>query len=70
MFSLPYLAGPRSVVDADHLIAAHGTGAAAEAATRADRSRSLGNHIHFCHWRQVERLIDLLAAPEAVGTVH
>ena len=70
MFLLPYLADPRSVVDADHLIDAHGTGAAAEAAARADRSRSLGNHVHFCHWRQVERLIDLLAAPEPVGTVH
>lgn len=60
----------RSVSDADQLITAFGALACAEASARADRSRDLGNHIHFCHWRQVERLIALMASPEAVGTVH
>jgi hypothetical protein len=30
----------------------------------------MGNHIHLCRWRQIERLIDLLAREAAVGTVH
>jgi hypothetical protein len=67
---MPYLADRRAVADADQLIAAFGAGAAFEAATRADRSRDVGNHVHFCHWRQIERLIGLLAAERAVGTVH
>jgi hypothetical protein len=41
-----------------------------EAASRADRSRSLGNVIHFCHWRQVERAIQMLCGSEVTGSVH
>ena len=41
-----------------------------EAASRADRSRNLGNQVHYCRWRQIERLIALLSTPHAVGTVH
>lgn len=70
MFAVPYLPDVRSVSDADQLIAAFGARACDEAAARADRSRELGNHIRFCHWRQVERLIELLSIPGAVGTVH
>lgn len=66
---LPHL-DQRSVSDADQLIAAFGPLACAEAAARADRSRDVGNHLRFCHWRQVERLIELLSIPGAVGTVH
>ncbi len=47
-----------------------GLAAGGEAAARADRSRDLGNHIHFCRWRQIERLIELLSSDEAIGTVH
>jgi len=65
-----YLADVRALSDADHLIATFGDSAALEAAARASRSRDLGNYIHFCRWRQVERLIDLLERREAVGTVH
>ena len=39
-------------------------------AALADRSRDLGNHIHFCRWRQIERLIVLMSVGRAVGTVH
>lgn len=70
MHPLPFLGHPRPVPDAEELIAAHGDGAAAAAAARADRSRGLGNHIRFCHWREVERLIALLGLTQAVGTVH
>lgn len=58
------------VADAADLIATFGDSAALEAASRASRSRDIGNHLHFCRWRQVERLIDLLASPAAVGTIH
>lgn len=67
---LPHLCDPREVADAVALIALLGTEAGCEAASRADRSRTLGNHIHYCRWRQIERLIDLLSVQHAVGTVH
>jgi hypothetical protein len=70
-FPAPYIADAREAADAAELIAAFGPAAAAtEAAARADRSRDLGNHIHFCRWRQIERLIVILAADQATGTVH
>ncbi|ANI78709.1 MULTISPECIES: hypothetical protein [Sphingobium] len=67
---LPYLSDRRSYEDAAELIAAFGDNAGYEAAARADRSRDLGNYIHFCHWRQIERLIVLLTHDAALGTVH
>lgn len=66
----PYLADRTQLTAATELIVRYGVHAAAEAASRADASRDVGNHIHFCRWRQVERLIDLMAAGRAVGTVH
>ncbi len=66
----PYIADAREAAAAADLIVAFGPAAATEAAARADRSRDLGNHIHFCRWRQIERLIAILAADEATGTVH
>ena len=68
--NLPYLADTTSVFDAAELIRLHGEDAGCEAAARADRSRDLGNHIHFCRWRQIERLIVLLSIDQSVGTVH
>ena len=65
-----YIADPQTVIDATDLIATFGESAGIEAASRAGRSRDLGNHLHFCRWRQIERLIDLMSAPCAVGTVH
>lgn len=65
-----YLADRAAVADAASLIANHGAAAAFEAALRADRSRSLGNHIHFCRWRQIERLVRVLEADHSLGTVH
>lgn len=67
---LPILADRRSYDDAAALIKTFGEMAGQEAAIRADRSRDLGNHIHFCRWRQIERMIVLLSMPGAVGTVH
>ena len=45
--------------------------AAAEAAARANHSRGLGNVVHFCRWRQIERMINLLNTDATSGaTIH
>ena len=56
--------------EATELMTLFGEHALVEAASRADRSRSLGNVIHFCRWRQVERTILMLSEEEVTGTVH
>lgn len=66
----PYLADTRPHHDAAHLLAAFGAHAAGEAAARAERSRVLGNHLHFCRWRQVARLLAALGAERAAETIH
>ena len=67
---IPYVADRALVADATDLIDLFGGEAAIEAAARADRSRDLGNVVHFCRWRQIERLVALLSEDEASGTVH
>jgi hypothetical protein len=52
------------------LIDSMGAEALAEAAARAERSRDVGNHIHYTRWCRVGRVILLLGDPEATGTVH
>ena len=66
----PYVASRDDVTDALALIASFGLEAGFEAQARAERSRDIGNHIHFCRWRQIERLILLLGVDRAVGAVH
>ncbi|TPG42370.1 hypothetical protein EAH79_00180 [Sphingomonas koreensis] len=70
MQSFPYLATRSDILDAAELIARFGAEAGFEAAERADRSRDIGNHIHFCRWRQIERLILILACDRPLGTLH
>lgn len=70
MSYMPYLANRAELTDATDLITMFGDEAGLEAASRADRSRDLGNYLHFCRWRQIERLIVLLSVERAVGTVH
>jgi hypothetical protein len=65
-----YLADRSSVDAASELIASFGDDAGFEAAARADKSRDVGNHVNFCRWRQIERLIVLMSISKAVGTVH
>lgn len=67
---LPYVADRGEVLAADALIRAHGDDAAFAAAAKADQCRDIGNLVHFCRWRQIERLIVLLSAGRAIGTVH
>ena len=70
MTPMPYVTDRAMLTQATDLIARFGGEAAVEAALRADHSRDLGNVVHFCRWRQVERLIVLLTAEEVVGTIH
>lgn len=66
----PYLAATRPDADAAELIARFGGLAAAEARTRAAHSRRVGNHLHFCRWREVGRLIAALGAARGGATLH
>jgi hypothetical protein len=67
---LPYLADRQSYDDAAELMTLFGPDAGYEAALRADRSLDLGNHITFCHWRQIERWIVLLTHDRPLGAIH
>jgi len=61
---------PAAFAEAARLIERFGAFAAAEAALRADRSRDLGNVVHFCRWREVGRMIDLIRDDAVTGPVH
>jgi hypothetical protein len=65
-----FIAGRDSLADAQDLIREFGGEAGVQAAMRAEKSRGVENILKFCHWRQVERLIDTLAAAEPQGTIH
>ncbi len=65
-----FIAGRNSLDDAQELMREFGEEAGLQAAVRAEKSREAENIIKFCHWRQVERLIDALAADEPPGTIH
>lgn len=56
--------------EATDLMDRFGEYAMSEAALRADKSRSLGNVVHFCRWRQIERTIEMLNGADATGMVH
>ena len=70
MGGMPWLGHRGEVADAATLIAVFGDDAGFEAAARADRSGDLGNQIHARRWRQIERLIVLMSARTAIGTVQ
>jgi hypothetical protein len=55
---------------ATELMTRFGEHALVEAASRAETSRGLGNVIHFCHWRETERAIELLSGAWDSATVH
>jgi hypothetical protein len=61
---------PAAFTEAAQLIERFGAHAAAEAALRADRSRDLGNVVHFCRWREVGRMIELIRDDAVTGPVH
>ena len=59
-----------ALADAAELLDQFGIHAASEAAARAAGSRDAGNVVRFCHWRQIERVIETLSSREAAGTIH
>jgi len=61
---------PAAFTEAAQLIERFGIHAGSEAALRADRSRDLGNFIHFCRWREVARMIELIRDEAVTGPVH
>lgn len=69
MHASPYLTS-KDVFDAQGLMEQFGIEAGIEAAERAEKSRDLGNHIQFCRWRQIERLIVMLSVEKTLGTIH
>ena len=56
--------------EATGLIERLGDFAGSEAALQASRSRDLGNVVHYCRWRQVERMIVMLCDDAVTGAVH
>lgn len=67
---MPWLGDRAAVTDANELIRRFGEQAGVEAAARADAYRDLGNHLHFCRWRQIERLIVMLSVEQPFDTIH
>ena len=67
---LPLYVEPRDVAEATTLMDTFGQEAGMEAAERAVKSRNVGNHLHYCRWRQIERLIIMLSARTTLGTIH
>jgi hypothetical protein len=65
-----HFAGLGAFAEAADLIARFGDYAASEAKLRASRSRDLGNLVHFCRWREVERMIGTLRLEESAGPLH
>ena len=61
---------PAAFTEAAKLIERFGEYAGSEAALRADRSRDLGNFVHFCRWREVGRMIELIRDEAVTGPVH
>jgi hypothetical protein len=60
-----------ALAEATDLIARFGgENARLEAACRADKSRSVGNLLHFCRWREIERTIAMLELQGVTGRVH
>jgi hypothetical protein len=65
-----FIHGRDALDDAHELIEQFGDTAMFEAAARARQSRSDGNVSRFCHWRQIERVVAVLASDEVTGSIH
>ncbi|MFM9827511.1 MAG: hypothetical protein ACKVOB_02045 [Sphingomonas sp.] len=67
---LPYLANSEMVAEASALMEQFGSGALLVASMRASEARTIGNVLRFCHWRQQERLIAVLASDTIFGSIQ
>ncbi len=70
MSASPYLAATRPHADAVDLLGRFGMEAPSVAKARAEESRRVGNHIHFCRWREVARLLAALGDERGSATLH
>ena len=70
MSPFPFVNDRARIYDAEGLIETFGDDAVRHAASRAARSRDLGNVAHYCRWRQVERIIAALDRPAEGHTRH
>ncbi len=70
LFQTPYVTDRKGALDAARLIDDYGSAARARAGALASISRNRGNVIHFCRWRQIERLIGLMTDVDAEQTHH
>ena len=70
MSPFPYVNDRARIHDAEGLIDEFGEHALTHAASRAAKSRDLGNVLHYCQWRQVERIIAALGQCGASQTHH
>ena len=70
MYPHVHLPDAAAATEAAQLIEQFGGFAADEAAARASRSRDLGNVIHYCRWRQIQRLIEVLREEPMDATLH
>ena len=59
-----------SLDDAAQLMDEHGSNATVVAAHRARDSRSKDNIVRYCHWRQIERVIERLECHQNRGSIH
>lgn len=67
---IPLYVESRDVSEAQKLIVHFGSEAGMEASERAEASRNIGNHIQYCRWRQIERLVIILSLESSIGTLH
>lgn len=67
---LPFYVARPDVVVAQKLISEYGAAARAIAADRASASRSNDNYLHYCRWRQIERLVTLLTTGAVIGRLQ
>lgn len=65
-----FIHGRLTLADASELMERFGEGAAVEAAARARQSRGDGNVVRFCHWRQIERVVEALSSDQVTGSIH
>jgi hypothetical protein len=65
-----HITGRGAFAEAADLISDFGELAVSEARRRAGQSRDLGNVVHFCRWREVERMIGTLGLEASTGLVH
>lgn len=66
----PILSGRASVERAESLLREHGGAAATAALARAMAARAQDNAVHYCQWRDVERLCALPTVPGDGLSVH